>query len=66
LLRQRLHGGEDGRGYVDRPVLRLFVTHAHWNAAARSAAANGDPLSATGIFGNALGGDTLGVAFENC
>lgn len=54
-----------GRRYVDRPELRLFFTHARWNDAARAAAGKGDPLSAGGIFGNALGGSTVGLAFEN-
>ncbi len=55
-----------GPGYVERPELRLFFTHARWNDAARGAAADGDPLSATGIFGKALSGFTVGVAYENC
>jgi maltoporin len=55
-----------GRAYFDRPELRLFFTHARWNNAARAAAAKGDPLSATGIFGNALSGSTIGLTLEVC
>jgi maltoporin len=55
-----------GPGYFERPELRLFFTHARWNDRARAAAADGDPLSANGIFGNALSGSTVGVTFENC
>jgi maltoporin len=36
-------------GYVDRPELRLFFTHAHWN----------------GVHGTALSGYTVGLTFEN-
>jgi maltoporin len=53
-------------GYFDRPELRLFFTHAHWNEAARAAARVNDPLSANGIFGTTLSGYTVGVTFENC
>ncbi|QBE65892.1 maltoporin [Pseudoduganella lutea] len=55
-----------GRGYFDRPELRLFFTQARWNDAARAAAADGDPLAANGIFGKALNGYTIGIALENC
>ncbi|GGY49202.1 maltoporin [Pseudoduganella albidiflava] len=55
-----------GPGYFERPELRLFFTHARWNDAARAAAADGDPLAANGVFGKALSGYTVGVAFENC
>jgi maltoporin len=53
-------------GYFDRPELRLFVTHARWNEAARAAARTNDPLAANGIYGTALSGFTVGVTFENC
>jgi len=53
-------------GYFDRPELRLFFTHAHWNEAARAAARVNDPLAANGIFGTTLSGYTVGVTFENC
>jgi maltoporin len=55
-----------GRGYFDRPELRLFFTHARWNDAARAAARDGDPLAENGIFGRATSGSTIGIAFENC
>ncbi|MBB3221244.1 maltoporin [Pseudoduganella umbonata] len=54
-----------GPGYFERPELRLFFTHARWNDAARAAAGSGDPLAANGIFGKALSGYTVGIAFEN-
>ncbi|WP_198118039.1 maltoporin [Massilia rhizosphaerae] len=53
-------------GYFDRPELRLFFTHAHWNEAARAAARANDPLAANGVFGTALSGYTVGLTFENC
>jgi maltoporin len=53
-------------GYFDRPELRLFFTHAHWNEAARAAARSNDPLAANGIFGATLSGYTVGLTFENC
>jgi maltoporin len=53
-----------GPGYLSRPELRLFYTRARWNDAARAAAAAGDPLSATGLFGNATGASTVGITFE--
>jgi maltoporin len=53
-------------GYFDRPELRLFFTHAHWNEAARAAARTNDPLAANGIFGATLSGYTVGLTFENC
>jgi maltoporin len=53
-------------GYFDRPELRLFFTHAHWNRAARAAARSNDPLAANGIFGATLSGYTVGLTFENC
>jgi len=53
-----------GPGYLSRPELRLFYTHAKWNGAARAAAAAGDPMSATGVFGNANRGSVVGVTFE--
>jgi maltoporin len=55
-----------GRGYFDRPELRLFFTHARWNDMARAAAADGDPLAANGVFGKALSGHTIGITLENC
>lgn len=55
-----------GPAYADRPELRLFVTHARWNDAARAAAGMNDPLSASGVFGNALGGATIGLTLEVC
>jgi len=55
-----------GPGYNDRPELRLFTTHARWNAAARAAARSNDPIAANGIFGAALHGYTVGVTYENC
>ena len=53
-------------GYFDRPELRLFVTHARWNEAARAAARTNDPLAANGIYGTTLSGFTVGVTYENC
>jgi maltoporin len=53
-------------GYFDRPELRLFFTHAHWNEAARAAARTNDPLAANGMFGSTLSGYTVGLTFENC
>lgn len=53
-------------GYFDRPELRLFFTHAHWNEAARAAARANDPLAANGVYGTALSGYTVGLTFENC
>jgi maltoporin len=53
-------------GYFDRPELRLFFTHAHWNEAARAAARTDDPLAANGVYGSTLSGDTVGLTFENC
>jgi maltoporin len=52
------------RSFWSRPELRLFYTYAHWNQAAQLAAAPGDPLSSTGIFGSSRTGSTVGVQVE--
>lgn len=52
------------RGFLARPVLRLFATHARWNRAAQAAAVAGDPLSASGEFGSQTRGTTIGLQFE--
>lgn len=54
-----------GPGYYSRPELRLFYTRANWNDAARTAAAAGDPLSATGAFGEARHGSVIGMTAES-
>jgi len=54
-----------GPGYYSRPELRLFYTNATWNNAARTAAAAGDPLSLTGVFGNATRGSVVGLSAES-
>lgn len=51
-------------GYYSRPELRLFYTHASWNDAARTAAAAGDAISSTGVFGNTTKGSVLGLTAE--
>ncbi|WP_158592227.1 maltoporin [Noviherbaspirillum sedimenti] len=53
-----------GPGYYARPELRVFYTRANWNNAARTAAAAGDPLSASGVFGNANKGSVIGITAE--
>jgi maltoporin len=52
------------RSYWSRPELRLFYTYAHWNRAAQAAAAPGDSLSTTGVFGTSRTGSTLGIQME--
>jgi maltoporin len=52
------------RSFWSRPELRLFYTYAHWNQAAQNAAAPGDPLSTTGIFGSSRAGSTVGAQVE--
>jgi maltoporin len=52
------------RSFWSRPELRLFYTYAHWNQAAQNAAAPGDPLSTTGIFGTSRKGSTVGTQVE--
>lgn len=52
------------RGFFARPVGRLFVTHAHWNAAAQAAAPAGSTLSDSGEFGSRTQGTTYGLQFE--
>lgn len=52
------------RSFWSRPELRLFYTYAHWNQAAQNAAAPGDPLSTTGVFGSSRTGSTVGVQME--
>ncbi|RDU94988.1 carbohydrate porin [Trinickia dinghuensis] len=52
------------RSFWSRPELRLFYTYAHWNQAAQAAAAPGDPLSTTGIFGSSRTGSTVGAQVE--
>jgi maltoporin len=62
-----------GAGYYSRPELRLFYTRASWNDAARGLAtagdtgttASGDPISARGVFGNALSGSVVGLTAES-
>lgn len=53
-----------GRNFWSRPVFRAFWTHARWNAGAQAAAAAGDPLSPTGVFGTKRSGNTFGVQAE--
>jgi len=53
-----------GRYFNSRPTLRLFYTYARWNDAAQKAASAGDTLSATGVFGVAKSGSTIGVQAE--
>ena len=53
-----------GRTFWSRPELRFFHTYARWNQAAQAAAAPGNPLSTTGVFGSALAGHTIGLHFE--
>lgn len=52
-------------GLFGRPEVRLFYTWAHWNDAARLAAAPGDPLSAGGVFGGDNHGATFGIQVEH-
>ncbi len=52
------------RSFWSRPELRLFYTYARWNQAAQDAAAPGDPLSTTGIFGTSRTGSTVGAQIE--
>lgn len=52
------------RGFLARPVGRLFVTHARWNRAAQAAAPPGSPLSTDGEFGSRTEGTTFGLQFE--
>jgi maltoporin len=52
------------KNFWARPVIRAFWTHARWNTAAQAAAADGDPLSATGIFDDKKSGNTFGVQAE--
>ncbi|SFH82175.1 maltoporin [Paraburkholderia megapolitana] len=52
------------RSFWSRPELRVFYTYAHWNQAAQAAAAPGDPLSTTGIFGTSRTGSTVGTQME--
>ena len=52
------------RSFWSRPELRLFYTYAHWNQAAQNAAAPGDPLSTTGVFGSSRTGSTVGAQVE--
>lgn len=54
-----------GPGYYSRPELRLFYTRANWNTAARTAAAAGDALSATGVFGSVTSGSVIGITAES-
>ena len=52
------------RSFWSRPEFRVFYTYAHWNKAAQDAAAPGDPLSTTGIFGSSRTGSTVGAQLE--
>jgi maltoporin len=52
------------RSFWSRPEFRVFYTFAHWNKAAQDAAAPGDPLSTTGIFGSSRTGSTVGAQVE--
>ncbi len=51
-----------GRGFWARPELRVFVTHATWNDAARDAGSVAG--GATGRFGGKTSGTTFGVQAE--
>lgn len=53
-----------GRGFWTRPELRSFVTYAKWNSAAQQAAAAGDTLSSTGVFGGNTHGASVGLQVE--
>lgn len=53
-----------GRQFDSRPELRLFVTHARWNAAAQQAAGADDPLSRTGVYGSRRHGTTVGIQLD--
>jgi maltoporin len=48
-----------------RPEVRLFYTWASWNGAAILAAAPGDALSASGVFGGDNHGSTCGIQMEH-
>ncbi|MES2265062.1 MAG: carbohydrate porin [Pseudomonadota bacterium] len=53
-----------GNGYWDRPSIYFYYTYAKWNDAARAAAAATSALSASGPFGVANHGATVGVFLE--
>lgn len=53
-----------GKNFWSRPVFRAFWTHARWNAAAQAAAAAGDSMSTTGVFGPKKAGNTFGIQAE--
>jgi len=50
-----------GEGCWSRPELRLFVTHARWNAAANDAAGAG---GLAGLGDNKTSGTSVGVQLE--
>ncbi|WGS45338.1 carbohydrate porin [Burkholderia sp. JSH-S8] len=52
------------RSFWSRPEFRVFYTYARWNKAAQDAAAPGDPLSTTGVFGTSRSGSTVGAQAE--
>jgi maltoporin len=52
-------------GLYGRPEVRLFYTWASWNGAAILAAAPGDALSASGVFGGDNHGSTCGIQMEH-
>lgn len=54
-----------GKGFWERPELRLFATYARWNEAAQAAATPGSPLSRTGVFGGSTNGISFGVQLEH-
>ncbi|MDD4881272.1 MAG: carbohydrate porin [Gallionellaceae bacterium] len=52
-------------GLFGRPEVRLFYTWASWNDAAKLAAAPGDTLSASGVYGGDNHGSTVGMQVEH-
>lgn len=56
-------------GFWARPELRLFYTYAHWNDAARDAAAGSNDsaaatIASTGVFGQQNNGSMIGLQLE--
>lgn len=51
-----------GRGFWTRPTVRVFVTYANWNAAARD---SGLADGATGVFGATTHGMNYGIQIEH-
>ncbi|MDH5571125.1 MAG: carbohydrate porin [Gammaproteobacteria bacterium] len=54
-----------GRGFFSRPVLRLFITYASWNEAARDAASSPVAGGTAGVFGEDTQGLTYGLQVES-